>query len=122
MKVNIKKDIKKNIYTTSFVVSEMDEVMTELISDFGEITINIGGKVSIDIDGTPTEVLVGGDVFKRLPSEFPISRSFSESTNGVHAKAVAIAWTELIKSRIDAEVLALKARVDDFSGDEEIIY
>lgn len=160
MKIKNTKDVKNKVYSSMFAVEEIDEATKELISDFGEMVINIGGTVKVtntkkvpktikkpvfEADGTTpvlgedgvtqktedvvayedvtetTDVKVGGDIYKKVPSEFPITRTFSEASNGAIAKEVAEAWSEEIKKRLGDEITKLRANKDDFSGEEEII-
>lgn len=160
MKINNKRELENRVATSTFEVKEVDAVTQELIKDFGEMTVNIGGTVKVKVivsephtemkpvfeaDGvTPVyeddgvtqkmeevttyvdvekeiDVKVGGDVFKKFPSEFPITRSFDEIKNGETYKEVAIGWSNAIKERLGSAVTELRKNVDEFSGEEEII-
>lgn len=160
MKINNKRELENRVATSTFEVKEIDAVTQELIKDFGEINVNIGGTVKAKIivseprtetkpvfeaDGvTPVyeedgvtqkteqvtvyvdvekeiDVKVGGDVFKKFPSDFPIFRSFDEVKNGENYKEIANGWSEAIKERLGTAITELRKNIDDFSGEEEII-
>lgn len=155
-----KRDLKNRVATSTFTVKEVDESTKELISDFGELTINVGGSIKITVvakearkemrpvfeaDGvTPVyeedgvtqkqeevtvyvdvpkemDVKVGGDVYKKFPSEFPISREFNEVGNGEHYREIATGWGKAIETRLGEAITELRKNIDDFSGEEEII-
>lgn len=120
MKLEITKDLKNNNYEVAINISEISEEETELFSDFGSLSINIGGKFYED-EEKEVELFSTGDLFKRFPVDMPISKTFTQAVYGVNAEKVAIGFTKEIQSRIESAITELKAKEDGFSGTTEVI-
>lgn len=127
MKLVIEKTLKNNNYEIKLSVADVTTEDTDLISDFGEVQVNIAGKLeeTVHNDETgldETTVIANlGDSFKYLPSEFPVTKTFTKAQYGVDVEKIATTYITTIKTRTQEAITALKAKQDTFSGIEEIV-
>lgn len=127
MKLVIEKTLKNNNYEIKLSVADVTTEDTDLISDFGEVQVNIAGKLeeTVHNDETgldETTVIANlGDSFKYIPSEFPVTKTFTKAQYGVDVEKIATTYITTIKTRTQEAITALKAKQDTFSGIEEIV-
>lgn len=117
MKLVFTKTLAANIYTVNLAIEDVEETDTDLFADFGEPTVNIGGEIK---SGANTLATLPAN-FRKIVTQMPVIIRFADKDYSDGAKAVAEAWILTIESRINAEVTALRAKSDDFSGTEESI-
>jgi len=138
MKLVLDKNLVANNYEVTVKVTEITEEETELLKDFGDLTINIGGKITetvqkvvtgTDSEGNSTSTTVDevveianlGDIYKKFPTDFPLTKTFTKANFGEKSDKVAIAYVSKVTKEIQDAVTALKAKQDVFSGTTEII-
>lgn len=127
MKLVIEKTLKNNNYEIKLSVADVTTEDTDLISDFGEVQVNIAGKLEETVHNTETgldetTVIANlGDSFKYLPSEFPVTKTFTKAQYGADVEKIATTYITTIKTRTQDAITALKAKQDTFSGIEEIV-
>ena len=68
-----------------------------------------------------TIIFKQGDKFVKFPSEFPLTREFSDVILGGKAEAIAKGYVEMIEERIRTTVTDIKGRIDTFSDERDII-
>ena len=146
----VDKDLKDNVYTVNLSLADERPAFLEAVSDYGNKIINIAGKITkkeittveepvldengqpvLDGDGNPTTQTVPkesevtlvnlGDSFKYFPKDFPIARSFSKVQFGEDTEEIAVAYAELMESRVKSLVDEYKAKPDNFSSTKEVI-
>lgn len=125
MKLEIKKDLKDNNYEVEIIILEIAEEELELFSDFGSLSVNIGGDFTV-IEGEDGETVEStlfslGDSYKRIPSEDAIKKVFTHAQYGDSAEKMANVFAKEVAKRVEAAVVELKAKSDGFSGITEII-
>ncbi|MCY9758387.1 hypothetical protein M5X00_29655 [Paenibacillus alvei] len=119
MKLVIDKKLANNNYEVAISIADIQEAETELFSDFGKVSINIGGELTKK-GGTTAEATIG-DAFKYLPTDFPITRVFTQAQYGAKAENVAIAFSDTVQERIQTAITTLKAKSDGFTGSTEVV-
>lgn len=119
MKLVIKKEIELNDYHVELDITEITNVEEELLKDFGTLKIEVGGNIPYEKDGTPSTFKLSNET-RVLPTNFPYTKIFKQVTYGEDAETVALAYIEEMKKRIVTQVEALNAKVDTFSGVEEV--
>jgi hypothetical protein len=118
MKLVIDKKLSNNNYEVSIAIEDVLEEETELFSDYGKLSLNIGGELIKEGETEASATL--GDTFKYLPSDFPVTRVFTKAQYGVKAEDVAIAFADTISNRIQAAFTDLKTKQDSFTGSTEV--
>lgn len=122
MKLVIEKNLVNNNYEVVVSVTEIEEAETELFKDFGELVINVGGELAESNDeGSSVVIASFGDVFKKFPSQFPLTKVFGKAQFGDNAEKVANAYVSDIQTKIETAVTELKAKPDVFSGVTEVV-
>lgn len=134
MKLVITDDLKNNIYTVIADIAELTPEDKELFSDYGEQRIDVSALVKKTVteeidngDGTTTPtskevILVNeGTSYKYMPSDFPITKSFSVVQYGDDTEFIAKEYGKLIETRAKAIIDKLKSKPDNFSGVREVI-
>lgn len=119
MKLVIKKEIKLNDYHVELDITEITNVEQELLNDFGKLKIDIGGDIPLTTTSGTSSFKLSNET-KILPDDFAYTRIFKQVTYGDDAEQVALAYIEEMKSRIKVAVEALNAKMDVFSGLEEV--
>lgn len=119
MKLVIKKEIKLNDYHVELDITEITNVEQELLSDFGKLKIDIGGSIPLTKGEEVSSFKLSNET-KVLPDEFAYTRIFKQVTYGEDAELVALAYIDEMKKRIKTSVEALNAKMDTFSGLEEV--
>jgi hypothetical protein len=120
MKLVIEKNLSNNNYEVSIDIVNILPEETELFSDYGAVSINLGGKLLDDDLGT-TELAALGDLFKRVPTDLPITKVFSQAQYGENAEKVANSFARTTSEKIQAAITELKTKQDSFSGTSEVI-
>lgn len=118
MKLVIDKNLTNNNYEVVISIEDIQEVESELFSDFGKVSVNIGGELT---DSVGAVVATIGDAYKYVPTDFPVTKVFTQAQYGVEAEAIANAFADTVASRIQDAVTDLKAKQDGFTGTTEII-
>lgn len=134
MKLVVTNDLKNNIYTVQIDIVDIQPEDTEIFSDYGSQKVDISATINKTVieevdDGlggttpTPKEVTLinEGSIYKYLPTEFPIIKSFATSQYGLDTEFVAIQYGKLLESRIKTIIDGLKAKKDNFSSVREVI-
>lgn len=119
MKKRVLRDMDNGVYRIILLTEDWSEGDRELIARFGEPEINVGGEVNYIIDGeTKTRTL--GDEYVCLLRGFPYQRGFDarDYASVEEAVALGVAWKEMVLSRIDAAVLALRANAAPLPTEE----
>ncbi|TVX86100.1 hypothetical protein [Paenibacillus agilis] len=119
MKLVIDKKLVSNNYEVVISIADVQPEETELFADFGKVSINIGGELTKK-GGTAPEATIG-DAFKYLPTDFPITRVFTQAQYGVKAVDVATAFADTIQLRIETAITTMKAKQDSFTGTSEVV-
>ncbi|MGG3891988.1 hypothetical protein [Metabacillus fastidiosus] len=122
MKLVINKNLSNNNYEVTIDIVDITLEEQELIKDFGNPSINIGGTLTEDdgLGGTIT-VATLGDQFKTLPLDIPLTRTFTQAQYGLNAQKVADTYAKVTSDKIQAAITALKAKSDSFSGTTEVM-
>ena len=91
----------------------------ELMVQFGEPEINVGGEVVYIVDGE-RKAKVLGDEFVRVVHGFPYARIFDvrDYDSVKDATAIGAAWKEMVLERIDAAVSELRSNVSPLPTEE----
>lgn len=127
MKLVIEKTLKNNNYEIKLNIADVTTEDTDLISDFGEVQVNVAGKLEEIVHNDTTNldetIVIAnlGDSFKYLPSEFPVTKTFTKAQYGTDVEKIATTYITTIKTRTQEAITALKAKQDTFSGIEEIV-
>lgn len=111
MKKRVLRDMDNGVYRIILINEDWSEGDRDLMARFGEPEINVGGEVSYIIDGeTKTRTL--GDEYVRLLRGFPYQRGFDarDYASVEEAVALGVAWKEMVLSRIDAAIMALRTK------------
>lgn len=130
MKLVITNKLVLNSYNVTVSVEDLTEEDKELFSDYGNPNVDVSAVIKKEVEkddgqgGTITEevVLVNeGKLYKRLDTDFPISKSFTAQQYGEDASYCGIEYGKLMEERIKEKMAELKSRVDDFTGVREVI-
>ena len=119
MKKRVLRDMDNGAYRIILINEDWSEGDRDLIARFGEPEINVGGEVSYIVGGeTKTKVL--GDEFVHIFRGFPYSRGFDSRDYASVDEAIAlgVAWKEMVLSRIDAAITALRANTSPLQTEE----
>lgn len=111
MKKRVFRNMDNGVYRIILINEDWSEGDRDLMARFGEPEINVGGKISYIVSGeTKTKTL--GDEYVRLLCGFPYQRGFDSRDYASVEEAVAlgVAWKEMVLSRIDAAILALRSQ------------
>lgn len=117
MKLQITKDLLNNDYMASFKIIDISNVDEELFKDFGKIRVNVGGNIPT-LDGTSTFKLSNDE--RVIPDTFEFTKIFKATEYEALAEDYALAYIKEIETRVKTVISELEAKVDDFSGVEEI--
>lgn len=111
MKKRVLRELDNGVYKILLFTEDWSEGDRNLMISFGEPEINMGGDVQY-IFGGETKTKTFGDQFVRLLRGFPHLRKFDSRDYGSvdEAIAVAVAWKELILTRIDAAITELRGK------------
>lgn len=119
MKKRVLRDMDNGVYRIILLTEDWSEGDCDLIARFGEPEINVGGEVIYIVSGeTKTKTL--GDEYVRLLRGFPYQRGFDarDYASVEEAVALGVAWKEMVLSRIDAAILALRAQAAPLPTEE----
>lgn len=119
MKLVIDKKLTNNNYEVVINLMDIQDQESELFADFGKVSVNIGGDLTLEGETTPTVTV--GDAYKYIPTDFPITKVFTQAQYGANAESVANAFADTATKRIQDAITALKAKQDGFTGSTEII-
>lgn len=112
MKKRVFMDMVGSVFNVLINTEHWSEGDIELMAQFGEPEVNVGGEVSYVID-EEDKTKVFGDMYVRVLHGFPYSRGFDSRDYGSYEEAIAAgkAWKELVLGRIDAAVIELRKNV-----------
>lgn len=119
MKKRVLRDMDNGVYRIIIINEDWSEGDRDLMARFGEPEINVGGDVSYIVSGeTKTKTI--GDEYVRLLRGFPYHRGFDarDYASVEEAVALGVAWKEMVLSRIDAAILALRAQAAPLPTEE----
>ena len=119
MKKRVLRDMDNGVYRIILINEDWSEGDRDLMARFGEPEINVGGDVSYIVSGeTKTKTI--GDEYVRLLRGFPYQRGFDarDYASVEEAVALGVAWKEMVLSRIDAAILALRAQAAPLPTEE----
>lgn len=124
MKIRIFSDMVDDVYRIIVCTEDWSQGDFELMCQYGEPEINVGGDVTYDVDGDGsssseyTKKL--GDQFIRILHGFPYARGFDARDYGSDAEAIAIgtAWKGKVVSAIRAAVSELRAKQSNVQTEE----
>ena len=116
MELIFTKTLLNNIYTVETKTTLFDANDTLLFTEFSEPLINVGG-VMLDLDGT-TQLVLLPDNFRKVKSGFPFTMSFSDTQFLGKGEKVANAWITALNTRITSAIVAMRAKFDNFTGEQ----
>lgn len=119
MKIRIFSDMCDGVYRIVFNTEDWSQGDVELMAQFGEPEINVGGDV-ID-DGSSSSALYLGDEYVRILHGFPYSRGFdSRDMNGSAEEAIRKGniWKGMVSDRIRDAVMELRSRRESLPTEE----
>jgi len=119
MKKRVFLNMDDGVFRIAIHTEDWSEGDRELMGQYGEPEVNVGGEVTYLIDGeTKTKVL--GDDFERVMHGFPFARGFDSRDYSSVQEAVALgkAWKDMVLDRIDAVVRALRENVSPLPTEE----
>ena len=119
MKKRVLRDMDNGVYRIILINEDWSEGDRDLMARFGEPEINVGGEVSYIVSGeTKTKTL--GDEYVRLLRGFPYQRGFDsrDYASVEEAVSIGVAWKEMVLSRIDAAILAMRANAAPLTTEE----
>lgn len=109
MKKRVFQNMENGVFRVIIETEDWSEGDLDLIAQFGEPEVNVGGEVLYFFEDKPKSNTFG-DIYVRMVHCFPYSRNFDSRDYGSAEEAVAVgkAWKELVLDRIDAAVTALR--------------
>ena len=119
MKKRVLRDMDNGVYRIILINEDWSEGDRDLMARFGEPEINVGGKISYIVSGeTKTKTL--GDEYVRLLRGFPYQRGFDsrDYASVEEAVSIGVAWKEMVLSRIDAAILAMRSNASPLTTEE----
>lgn len=102
------KDLNNNVYSVQLSM-EYKQADLDLMSDFGEPVIDVGGSFT----GPPAYTLPSNE--RKIKSQFPVSQVFDGNAD-VNAKDKANVWASEVQSRMSAALATLRLNLDDFTS------
>lgn len=119
MKKRVFMDMCGSVFNVLINTEDWSEGDIELMAQFGEPEVNVGGEVSYVID-EEDKTKTFGDMYVRVLHSFPYSRGFDSRDYGSYEEAIAVgkAWKELVLGRIDAAVIELRKNVRPLPTEE----
>jgi len=111
MIIRVTKTLSNNRYTSTISLESIDSVDAELMSDFGEPTIDFGGAFAPPEAGITSTFTIPANV-RPIKSGLP-QQIIRE---GGTAKTEANDWATVIVARLLAKIQNLRLETDDFSG------
>lgn len=109
MKKRVFQDMDNAVFIVTICTEDWSEGDRDLICQFGEPEVNVGGEVSyLFEDEAKTKVF--GNLYMRIWHGFPYRRGFDSRDYSSYEEAAAVgkAWKELVLDRIDAAVAELR--------------
>ena len=122
MKIRIFKNMVDDVYRVVLLTEDWSEGDIELMFQFGEPEVNVGGDLTYTYDeNSITKEL--GDEFVRVLHGFPYARRFdSRDYEGGHEEAVAAgsAWSAMVIEAIEDKVTELRAKAAPVKTEEVV--
>ena len=119
MKKRIFSSMDNSVFWISIDTEDWSEGDLELMVQFGEPEVNVGGEISYAYHDEP-KAKTFGDEFVRLLHGFPYRRCFDardyEGTD--EAVAIGAAWKEAVLARIDSAIVSLRSNVAPLPTEE----
>lgn len=112
MKITILKTILDNKFSAKIATS-VNDTEKELISKFGEPTINVGGSFT----GPPS--FSEPNSYRKIVNGFPWTFKKDGDADSESQEKVEV-WAEEIEDRLTTEIATLKGKTDDFSGESAV--
>lgn len=109
MKKRVFQNMVNAVFCVSIYTEDWSEGDCELMDQFGEPEINVGGDVEYVFDNEH-KTKKFGDEFVRVIHGFPYKRGFDSRDYSSYDEAVAVgkAWKDIVLDRIDSAVVALR--------------
>lgn len=119
MKKRVFMDMGGGVFNIVIKTADWSEGDIELMAQFGEPEVNVGGDVPYSIE-EEDKTKTFGDMYVRVLHGFPYSRGFDSRDYGSYEEAIAVgkAWKELVLGRIDAAVVELRKNVKPLPTEE----
>lgn len=116
MKARVFKSIENDVYQVLIQTEEFTEKEQQLMQEFGEPEINIGGTF---LDATANEFTLP-DSYVKIRSDFPYTQKFDsrDAAFSTNTSVKANAWKDAILDSINDSVTTLLATNDGFTGEE----
>ena len=107
------------VYCVTIFTEDWSEGDLDLMQQFGEPEINIGGTVTYEFEGESCTKTFG-DVYIRILHGFPFVRRFDsrDYTSVDEAVVVGKAWKEIVLGRLDAAILAMREKKSPLPTEE----
>ena len=109
MKIIFEKPLANNVFAAE-VRTEFTDQEQELSTKFGEPEINFGGDITTPAYSLP-------DHYRKINSGLPYTLSM-DANGDPDAKAKMNGWISEIKGRLLTSIDALRAKNDDYSGQD----
>ena len=119
MKKRVFQNMNDGVFNVILDTEDWSEGDLDLISQFGEPEVNVGGEITyLFEDETKTKTF--GDRYVRVVEGFPYVRGFDSRDYGSIGEAIAVgrAWKEVIIDRIDAAVVELRTHAAPLPTEE----
>ena len=109
MKKRVFLNMDDGVFRITIHTEDWSEGDRELMAQYGEPEVNVGGEVTYLLDGE-TKTKVFGDMLVRVMHGFPYARGFDSRDYSSTKEAIAIgkAWDDMVLERIDGAVRALR--------------
>lgn len=110
MKIRVFMNMDDAVFRVAVNTEDWSEGDLDLMDQFGEPEVNVGGLLDYSHDGEGGSVELG-DEFVRVLHGFPYARLFDSRDYGSTGKAEAVgkAWKDMVLSRIESVVEDLRA-------------
>lgn len=119
MKKRVFMNMDDAVFRIVVETEDWSEGDVELMDQYGEPEVNVGGTLEYEFDGEQ-KTKEFGDQYVRILHGFPYSIGFDsrDYASYAEAKAVGCAWKDEILRRIDQKVTALRENVAQLPTEE----
>ena len=119
MKIRVYMAMDDSVYCVRIDTEDWSLGDVELMEQFGEPDVNVGGEVAYSY-GDESKTKTFGDEFVRLIHGFPYVRGFDSRDYGSVGESVAVgvAWKEAVLQKITNSVLALRTHSSPLPTEE----
>jgi len=128
MKIRVFQGMDNSVFRVTICTGDWSEGDVNLIQEYGEPEINIGGEIPYEFDGEE-KTKIFGDMFIRVMHGFPHSMGFDSrdymiagdtdaNSSIMEAVAVGKAWKDAVLSRLEAAIRELRSHVSPLPTEE----